>query len=319
MMKKDFWSYLQHIFPFLGLIIIVIVFSILAGERLWTSANIMNIVAIMIPLCLGGSGMIFVSSQGSTDMSQGSSVGISGTIAGVASNALGFEWFIPFALITGLLVGLFNGVMVSKFKVSSLMVTLGMLIALRALVSYITNGENVFVDPQVIMLNRLEIKLPIFVGVVALMWYLFEYTKMGFFSRCIGENEVVGRFAGIPVGRYKTAAFVLSGLMAGLVGVFTVGNIGGVTANMGSFFELQVMIAMFVGGIPVEGGAASKFYKLIVGAFMLAFLQNGLTISKVNSDFSELLQGLILIGVVIFGLFARRKFLQRQSAKELSQ
>ena len=77
--------------------------------------------------------------------------------------------------------------------------------------------------------------------------YLFEYTKLGHFSRCMGENETVGQFSGIPVDRYKILAFAISGLMAGLVGVFTVANIAGVSPTMGSFYEMQVMIAMYVG------------------------------------------------------------------------
>jgi ribose transport system permease protein len=83
---------------------------------------------------------------------------------------------------------------------------------------------------------------------------------------------------------------------------------------MGNFFELQVMTAMFVGGVPVTGGASSKFYKVLVGSLMLAFLQNGLTISRVPSEVSELIQGLILLSVVFLGLLVHEKFLQRQTA-----
>jgi ribose transport system permease protein len=315
-MKKDFWTYFQRLFPFVGLIIIVLIFSIISGDKLWTANNLLSVVTVMIPLCLGGSGMVFVSAQGGTDLSQGSLLALAGTIGGIASIYLGFWVFIPVAVGVGIGVGIFNGIMVSRFKVSSLMVTLAMLIALRALVAYITNGQVFFVDPKIIMLNQIQIKLPIFLGVVALMWYLFEYTKIGFFSRCLGENQTVGKFAGIPVGKYQIIAFALSGAMAGLVGVFTVGNIGGISPTMGNFFELQVMIAMFVGGIPVTGGAASKFYKVAVGALMLAFLQNGLTISRVSAEASELIQGIILICVVFFGLFVRKKYIQRQIAKE---
>ncbi|MDL2236845.1 ABC transporter permease [Christensenellaceae bacterium OttesenSCG-928-K19] len=314
--KRDFWTSFQHIFPFLGLIVIIIVFSIIAGDKIWTPTNFVGIIALMIPLCIGGSGMIFVAAQGSTDMSQGALVAFAGTLGGIASIYIGFWAFVPVSVGTGILIGIFNGVMVSKCKVSSLMVTLSMLITLRAIVAFVTNGQAFFVDQQILELNKMEIKLPIFICVVALMWYLFEYTKLGFFSKCIGENQTVGKFAGIPVDRYKIAAFALSGAMAGLVGVFTVGSIGGISPQMGSFFELQVMISMFVGGIPVTGGATSRFYKLVVGALMLAFLQNGLTISQVGAEASELIQGLILICVVFFTLFVRNKFIQRQMAKE---
>lgn len=314
-MKKDVWGSLQNLFPFLGLIVIIIVFSAISGDKLWTANNMLGILNLMIPLALGGAGMVFVSAQGSTDMSMGSTVALTAALGGLAAMNTGIWWvFIPVAIVTGLGVGIFNGTMVSKFKVSSIMVTLAMLIALRAIVSFVTNGQPIFVDSNIIGLNKIEIKLPVFIIVIAIMWYLFERTKAGFFSRSIGENEVVGRFAGIPTTKFKILAFALSGLMAGLVGVFNVGNIGGVSPSMGNFFELQVMTAIFVGGIPVTGGAGAKFYKVIVGALMLAFLQNGLAISKVSAEMSELIQGIILIAVVFFGLFVREKFIERQAA-----
>ena len=316
-MKKDFWTFFQRLFPFVGLIVIIVIFTIINQGNMWSATNLLTVISIMIPLCLGGSGMVFVAAQGSTDLSMGSLVALCGTIAGIASMSLGFWAVIVISLAVGIGVGILNGVIVSKCKVSSLMVTLAMLIALRALVAFITNGQVFFVDQQILMLNRMEIKLPIFLGVIALMWYLFEYTKIGYFSRCMGENQTVGKFAGISVAKYQILGFALSGAMAGMIGIFTVGSIGGISPTMGNFLELQVMIAMFVGGVPVTGGAGSKFYKVVVGALMLAFLQNGLTVSRVSAEMSELIQGIILICVVFFGLFVRQKYIQRQIAREL--
>ena len=316
-MKKDFWTFFQRLFPFVGLIVIIVIFTIINQGNMWSATNLLTVISIMIPLCLGGSGMVFVAAQGSTDLSMGSLVALCGTIAGIASMSLGFWAFIVISLAVGIGVGILNGVIVSKCKVSSLMVTLAMLIALRALVAFITNGQVFVVDQQILMLNRMEIKLPIFLGVIALMWYLFEYTKIGYFSRCMGENQTVGKFAGISVAKYQILGFALSGAMAGMIGIFTVGSIGGISPTMGNFLELQVMIAMFVGGVPVTGGAGSKFYKVVVGALMLAFLQNGLTVSRVSAEMSELIQGIILICVVFFGLFVRQKYIQRQIAREL--
>ena len=316
-MKKDFWTFFQRLFPFVGLIVIIVIFTIINQGNMWSATNLLTVISIMIPLCLGGSGMVFVAAQGSTDLSMGSLVALCGTIAGIASMSLGFWAFIVISLAVGIGVGILNGVIVSKCKVFSLMVTLAMLIALRALVAFITNGQVFFVDQQILMLNRMEIKLPIFLGVIALMWYLFEYTKIGYFSRCMGENQTVGKFAGISVAKYQILGFALSGAMAGMIGIFTVGSIGGISPTMGNFLELQVMIAMFVGGVPVTGGAGSKFYKVVVGALMLAFLQNGLTVSRVSAEMSELIQGIILICVVFFGLFVRQKYIQRQIAREL--
>jgi ribose transport system permease protein len=116
------------------------------------------------------------------------------------------------------------------------------------------------------------------------------------------------------VKKYKIIAFSLSGLTAAIVSIFTVGSIGGVAPTMGSFFKLQVMTAMFVGGIPVSGGAAGKFYKIIVGSLMLAFLRNGLAITRIPTEISEMTQGIMLLTVVFIGRYVNYKFTGWQAA-----
>ncbi|MDR0639098.1 MAG: ABC transporter permease [Spirochaetaceae bacterium] len=315
-MKKisNKWDLISKLFPFIGLAVIIIVFTILSPNRLWRINNIRGILNMMIPMAIGAMGMVFVAAQGSTDLTQGSLLALCASFAGIVSAQAGAWIFVPLALLVGLAIGIFNGVILAYFKVPSLMLTLAMLIALRAIVVYITNSQAVFLDPAIIVLDDIKIKYPVFILLLIVMCYLFDYTKVGFFSRCIGENQTVGQFAGIPVKKYKILAFALSGLMSAVVGIFVVGSIGGVAATMGNFFELQVMTAMFVGGIPVHGGAATKFYKIIVGSLMLAFLRNGLAITRVPTEISELIQGIMLLLVVFLGLYVKEKFTGRQIA-----
>jgi ribose transport system permease protein len=305
---SNIWALISKIFPFIGLAVIIIIFTILSKGRLWRINNLRSIINMMIPMAIGAMGMIFVAAQGSTDLTQGSLLAVCASFAGLVSTQAGAWIFIPLALLTGLAVGFFNGILLAYFKVPSLMLTLAMLIALRAIVMFITNGQAIFLDPSIIALDDVKIKYPAFILLFIVMWYLFDYTKAGFFSKCIGENQTVGQFAGVPVKKYKILAFSLSGLVAAVVGVFSVGSIGGVAPTMGNFFELQVMTAMFVGGVPVSGGAASKFYKIIVGSLMLAFLRNGLAITRVPTEISELIQGIMLLLVVFMGLYVNEKF-----------
>ncbi|WP_434643829.1 ABC transporter permease [Thermoanaerobacterium thermosaccharolyticum] len=315
-MKKGLWSSYQRIFPFISLILLIIIFSIIVGPKFWSVDNLVNIINQVVPLILGGAGMIFVVTQGGCDLSQGSALALVGTIAAMASNSLGFIAYFPAAIFLGTLIGAFNGVIVSKFKVQSLMVTLAMMITLRAIVVYITGGQVIYVSSSVLLLDNFAIKISIFVTTMAVMYYLFEYTKIGFYSKVIGENEMVGIYSGISVDKYKILAFMISGIMAGIVGALTVGRIGGVDPAMGNFFELQVLMSLFVGGVPVTGGAGSKIYKLFIGALILSVLQNGLILSRVSAEVSELVEGIILIGVVFFTLYIRSKFIQVQSAGE---
>jgi ribose transport system permease protein len=320
-MKKinNKWDLISKLFPFIGLAVIIAVFTIISPNRLWRINNIRGIINMMIPMAIGAMGMVFVAAQGSTDLTQGSLLALCASFAGLVSTQAGAWIFVPLALLIGLGVGIFNGVILAYLKVPSLMLTLAMLIALRAIVAYITNSQAMFLDPAIIALDDTKIKYPVFILLLIVMCYLFDYTKAGFFSRCIGENQTVGQFSGIPVKKYKIMAFALSGLMAAVVGIFAVGSIGGVAATMGNFFELQVMTAMFVGGIPVHGGASSKFYKIIVGSLMLAFLRNGLAIARVPTEISELIQGIMLLLVVFLGLYVNEKFTGRQTVTVISE
>jgi ribose transport system permease protein len=226
----------EKVMPFMGLIIITVFFSIVTGGKLLRVSNLSGILNQAIPIIIGGLGMIFVASQGSVDISQGSVLALSGTVAALATSKYGIGILFPVAMLTGGVVGLFNGVILSKFKVSSLTVTLAVLISIRALVAFLTRGEVIYAPLEVLSIGNLSIKLPIFILIVLIIGYLFEYTKIGYYCKVLGENEVVGKYTGISVDKVKILAFMLSGIMAGFLGVFTVSRIGGVDPGMGNFF-----------------------------------------------------------------------------------
>jgi ribose transport system permease protein len=293
---------LELVLPFLFLVLLFIIFSLITGASFFSMHNVQTIVDTMIPLCIGGYGMVFVIAQGSIDMSVGSGVAFSATLGAIIAAQFGNFLLIPAAILIGAVIGLINGVLLSVFKVSSMMVTLAQLIILRALVVVLSKGDVIFVDPSILMLNNWNVKLLLFAVATVIAVFLFEFSKTGFCSKSIGENEVVSDYVGLPTKWIKIVAFILSGAFAGLVAVMTVAKIGGVDPNMGMSYELQVMLAVFVGGIPVSGGSKSQFYKIILGALLYSILQSGLVLCDVSSETVELIQGLLLlimVGIII--------------------
>jgi ribose transport system permease protein len=168
------WDLISKLFPFIGLAVIILVFTVISPNRLWRINNLRGIMNMMIPMAIGAMGMVFVAAQGSTDMTQGSLLALCASFAGLVSTQAGAWVFVPLALLTGLAVGVFNGVMLAYLKVPSLMLTLAMLIALRAMVLYITNGQAVFLDPSIIALDEAKIKYPVFILLFIVMCYLFD-------------------------------------------------------------------------------------------------------------------------------------------------
>lgn len=311
-MKKNIR--LSDIIPIATLIFLFVLFSILTKGQMLTLFNLKAILDQSVLVIIGGLGMIFVISQGSIDLSPGSVIGLSGTLAAMMVTKYGIGWLFPTAIIVGAAIGFINGFVVSKFKVSSFMVTLAMLIAVRGLVNLLLDTRVIFATPEMMNLSSLSTKLLFLVVLIIIMGFIFEFTRVGYFSKAVGENERASQYVGISVTKLKILAFVLAGAMAGIAGVFTVSNLGGASCTMGNFFEFRVMMAIFIGCVPVTGGMTSKIYKLLIGAPTIVLIENGLLICRVSPELSAAIEGILLMVVVFATFYFNSRGLRKVSA-----
>jgi len=300
-------SWFTNIIPITALVVMLIVFLISTNGLYLSSSNIVALVEQFIPLLMGAMGMIFVISQGSIDMSFGSNLAVCGMISLVASLTIGSWLFFPLAMVIGAGVGWFNGTIISKFKVSSFMVTIAMLITLRAIVQALMMNKVYLITPEIKAFNSVPVKLISTVVIIVVIYYLFEKSKFGRVSRAIGENEKAVRSAGINVDNYRIIAFVISGMFAGICGAFMLTRGGGANQNMGNMQELRIFMTMFIGGIPITGGMGTRVYKAVVGAALIALLENGLSLSGASGPTYEMVEGLILIGIIAVSLYLYNK------------
>jgi len=306
----------QDVVPITAFIVIFVFFAIMSYNprnstfRLLTLLNLNNILTQVMQTVIIACGSLFVVSQGHMDMSVGVNLALSGIIATWIATITGLPLLlIPVALIVGLTVGVFNGIIVSKFKVPSFMLTLAMLIGVRGLVNYIQVNIQTQPLPEVLrFLGAPSVKIPIFLVIFAIMAYVFEFTNAGRYSKAIGENEITAKFVGIPINKMKILAFALSGLMAGAASVYNVVTIGSTTQMMGIFFEMKVIMAIFLGGVLVSGGSTAKIYKVLLGSFSIEIIINGLAImGRADLYISELVQGSLLIVILALSAFAGMK------------
>jgi ribose transport system permease protein len=307
---------IQDAVPFIAFIVIFTFFAIASYNertgtfRMLTAFNLNMILDQSMLTIIVGCGVLFVIAQGSIDLSVGVNLAISGVIATLVATATGLDFIlIPLSLITGLAVGLFNGLIVSRYKVPSFMLTIAMLIGVRGLVNFIQTRIHTQRFPDSLtFLNTPSVKIPLFIVIVLVMAYVFEFTKVGRYSRAIGENETAAKFVGVPVGRVKLCAFALSGLMSGVASVFSLATIGATSQQMGVFLEMRVLMAIFLGGVMVTGGSSAKFYKLILGSLSITIIINGLAImGRSDSHISQTVQGLLLLLILIISISAGRR------------
>ena len=306
----------QDVVPFVAFIVIFLFFTIGSyNERtgtitMLTVRNLRSLLDQTMQTILVACGTLFVVSQGSTDLSVGVNLAFSGVIGMWVAHATGIAWLlVPVTLLVGLAVGVFNGVIVSKFKVSSFMLTLAMLIGVRGLVNYLQIFTDVQRMPESLaFLSNSTVKIILFVVIVVIMAYVFEFTKVGRYSRAIGENETTAKFVGVPVDKIKIAAFALSGLMAAVAAIFNLATIGSTSNQMGSFLEIRVVMAIYLGGVLVTGGSSAKFYKILLGSFSIQIIVNGLALmGKSDAHYSQTVQGILLLLILFLSAVAANK------------
>ena len=280
--------------PILILLVILIVFVVLTrGENL-TAQNLTNINQ-SIPYFICGLGMLFVAAIGGTDITCGSLIGLAGALSGMAATEVSIWLLFPVAIGVGLAVGVINGVFVAKLKIPSFMMTLSMLIALRACVSWLLQASNVMATREMLVFNRMYIKLPILIVLIIVFGYIFRFTPFGTYLRAIGENEQAISYTGVNLDAVKIAAFAISGALAGVASIFVMVRNGGANNTMGSSMEMRVMLCLFLASIPVQGGSGTRLYKMIVGVLTYFVLDNGLTLLGGSTIINQLIRGIVMI------------------------
>lgn len=306
----------QDVVPFMAFIAIFLFFTIASyNERtgafqMLTARNLSTLLEQTMQTILVACGTLFVVSQGSTDLSVGVNLALSGVIGTWAAYATGIDWLmIPVTLTVGLIVGIFNGIIVSKCKVSSFMLTLAMLIGVRGLVNFLQIRTDVQRLPEgLFFLSSSMVKVILFLVIIVIMAYVFEFTKTGRYSRAIGENETTARFVGVPVDRIKIIAFALSGLMAAVAAVFNMATVGSTSQQMGVFLEIRVVMAIYLGGVMVSGGSSAKFYKILLGSFSIQIIVNGLALmGKSDAHYAQSVQGILLLVILFLSAMAGRR------------
>lgn len=299
MKSKKFSFNINTWLPIIIFVLILVIFSVATGGSLLTSRNIQNIFNQSVATILAALGMLFVAAMGGTDITTGVVVALAGCFGLMGAQASGNSVvFILISVVIGIASGILLGWVNAKRKVNSFMASLALMMAYRAIVNLVLSNKSYYLPDDLYILDETGVKAVILVIMVLAIIYVWKFTRFGNYVRGIGENEVAMKYAGVNVDRVKIAAFAVSGLMAAIAGIFTVVRLGGTSNTMGSGFEMKVMMALYIAGIPVQGGEGSKVYKLLFGAPTIIMLENGLVLCGLDAGVTQLVRGLVLLGAV---------------------
>ncbi|MBD2491425.1 ABC transporter permease subunit [Aulosira sp. FACHB-615] len=293
------------------LVIICILFSLLS-PNFFTAGNAVNILRQASINIVLATGMTFVILTGGIDLSVGSILAVSAVVAVLASLIPVLGWLaVPAALLTGLCLGLLNGALITYLDVPPFIVTLGSLTALRGAAYLVANGTTV-INRNINFAwigNSYVGPLPCLVILalltVAVSWFVLRQTVLGVQIYAVGGNERAARLTGIKVNRVLLFVYGVSGLLAGLAGVMSASRLYSATGMLGQGYELDAIAAVILGGTSFTGGIGTIGGTLL-GALIIAVLNNGLTLLNMSYFWQLVVKGLVIIAAVMIDRLRRR-------------
>ncbi|WP_425826872.1 ABC transporter permease [Streptomyces fractus] len=320
---------------FIALGVLIVVFSLLSDSFL-TVDNVITMtkhVAINAILALG---MLLVILKGGIDLSVGSTVGLSGVVAGELLQGLHLGLFdvvaypqvwavVVLCVAVGALVGTVNGILITRLNVAPFIATLGMLYVARATAMLISNGTtypDLAGSPATHNTGfewlgqgrplGLPVAVWIMVVLAALTAVLLRSTPFGRWLYATGGNERATELSGVPVKRVKLIAYVVSGACAAMAGLIIASELTSAAPQAGDTFELNAIAAVVIGGAALSGGRGNVRGTL-VGAFVIGFLADGLVILGVSTFWQMLIKGAVIIVAVILDQ-SQQRFRRRRAA-----
>lgn len=301
---------------FFGLLVALtglIVFFSVQSEYFWSVLTFTTLANQMPALLVIAVGMTFVLIIAGIDLSVGSVMALCGAVFGLLIVDMQLSLWLAgvLCLAAGLLCGLFNGLVVTRWGVPSFIVTLGMLEIARGGAYLVTDSQTKYVGSVVEVISA---PLPIinlspawFAAVLVVLagQLVLSRTVFGRYAIAVGTNEEAVRLSGIDVGRIKMAVFGIAGLLAGLGGLFHVGYLQSADPNAGIGLELSAIAAVVIGGTSLSGGKGSVI-NTFIGVLIITVLQTGLAQIGASEPSKRVITGLVIIAAVIIDVYRNR-------------
>ena len=291
-------------------VILACLFLSFATDAFATQKNLFNITRNITFVAIVALGMTFVIITGGIDLSVGSVLCLCSMVLAVTMHAgYSIEIGILATIVTALVIGAFNGVLIAYLGFPPFVVTLGMLSVARSLAMVASNNTVVFQfgpDHQKLLALGggawlFGIANPVlYMIILALITgFTLRWTKFGRHVFAIGGNEHAATLTGVPVKQIKVAVYMISAFSAGLAGIIQTGWLGAVTTNLGNGMELQVIAATVIGGADLAGGVGTAL-GAIVGAALIEVIRNSLGLLGINAFWQGTFIGGAIILAVLF-------------------
>lgn len=297
----------QNLMMFGGLAFCIVFFSVLTplfGQSIWSAEKLDTLITDVIVTALLSVGAVFVYALGNIDISTGKQVGLYATLMVTLQQQTGsLIWGILLSLAIAVVIAIINAATGELLHIYAIIPSVVIMFILSGLstIIYSTLGRrsislynydySIFKEPW-LMVAVLAVE-------TLLVAFMFNDTRLGKYTKAIGANAVVARQSGANIIRCKIMAYVVMGVCTVAASLFQMGYTGSASDSTGTGFELNVMIALILGGMPLSGGMKSRVSSALIGAVTFSLLNVGLPLIGVPVNLTFMIKALIFIIVVL--------------------
>jgi len=309
-------------------LIITCILLALYEPRFLRTSNLINVLRNASFLAIISAGQMLVIIVGGFDISVGAIVAltsVSTALSMVGLSTIGIE-SAPLIVLLGclaglvpaLVVGIVNGFFVSVMKISPFMVTIGTMTMAAGIAGYVTGGTPIYDMPELFTreIGRgrfLELPYIVYAAAIVLLalWYMQTQTRLGRYFYAVGGNEKASRLSGLNTRKYIWLAYILSALLAGIVGIFLTARVGSGEATLGSTLMLESISVAVIGGVALKGGVG-RIQMVALSAIFLSVLSNGMSLARIDSK-----NHIIIIGLVIIIAVAAESYRENRRSRHV--
>ena len=299
-------SLVDKINPFIGLILLIVVISIMNSAFLDLS-NLLNLLRQVSINGLIAFGMTFVILTGGIDLSVGSILALSSAFTAILITS-GLDPIVALivGVLGGFLLGVFNGVLVTFGSMAPFIATLATMTIFRGLTLVVTDGNPItnLGDSYMFQLFGkgyffgIPVPAVTMIIVFIILAIILQKTTFGRHTYAIGGNEVASKISGIKVNRVKILIYGISGLMSALAGAILTSRLNSAQPTAGTSYELDAIAAVVLGGTSLTGGKG-RIVGTFIGVLIIGVLNNGLNLLGVSSFYQQVVKGIVILIAVL--------------------
>lgn len=299
-----------------GTLVVLVVFFAIASPSFFTVSNITTVLLSTAVIAILALGTTFVIITGGIDLSLGTGMALASVMTGVFVTNMGLPVWVGVlgGIATGVLMGLINGVNITFLRLPPFIATLAMMMIAGGLALVISGVAPIYFAAdngfqQNFAIGTLIPGLPnavLITGVLAVIaWLVLSKTLLGRYTFAIGSNEEATRLSGVNTRRWTILVYMFAGAFTGIAGVVIAARLGSAQPQIGTGYELQAIAAVIIGGTSLLGGRGS-ILGTVIGALIMSVLVNGLRILSIQSEWQNIVVGIVVLIAVFFDSLRNR-------------